>query len=215
MDIDTIIEENRLLIYKIAKKFYGLDTNDLFQAGCIGVIKALKNYVDDGTCKFSTFAYKYIFGEMYELANKSRSIKMNKAYLKGAKIIESARSVLVQKLGRYPSIEELSLYTELEQSFIIDVMSLTKDIISLDEEYDQDENYNLYNQLGTEEDVDMQILINDSIDNLEEPMRSIIKYRYFNDYTQSEIANMLGLSQVKVSRLENKGKSKIKEYIAA
>lgn len=215
MDIDAVIEDNRLLIYKIAKKFYNLDINDLFQAGCIGVIKALKNYVDDGTCKFSTFAYKYIFGEMYEFANKSRNIKMNKAYLKGAKIIESARSVLVQKLGRFPTLEEISVYTELDPSFITEVMILTKEMISLDEDYEQEENNNLYNKLGNEEDIDTQILINDSINSLEEPMRSIIKYRYFNDYTQSEIANMLGLSQVKVSRLETKGKNKIKEYIAA
>ena len=74
MDIDTAIEENRLLIYKIAKKFYNIDINDLFQAGCIGVIKALKHFVDDGTCKFSTFAYKYIFGEMYELSIKSKKM---------------------------------------------------------------------------------------------------------------------------------------------
>lgn len=215
MDIDKAIEENRLLIYKIAKKFYGIDINDLFQVGCIGVIKALKNYIDDGTCKFSTFAYKYIFGEMYELANKSRNIKMNKAYLKGTKVIESARSILTQKLERFPTIEEISMYTELDPSFVAEIMILTKDMISLDEDYESEENYNLYNKLGTKEDVDTQILIHDSIDSLEEPMRSIIKYRYFNDYTQSEIASMLGLSQVKVSRLETKGKSKIKEYIAA
>lgn len=215
MDIDTVIEENRLLIYKIAKKFYNLDMNDLFQAGCIGVIKALKNYVDDGNCKFSTFAYKYIFGEMYEFANKSRNIKMNKAYLKGAKVIESARSVLTQKLGRYPTLDEISMYTELEPTFIAEIMTLTKDLISLDDDYDTEENYNLYNQIGTEEDLDTRILLNDSIETLEEPMRSIIKYRYFNDYTQTEIAELLGLSQVKVSRLETKGKNKIKEYIAA
>ena len=215
MDIDTVIEENRLLIYKIAKKFYNLDMNDLFQAGCIGVIKALKKYVDDGTCKFSTFAYKYIFGEMYEFANISRNIKMNKAYLKGAKVIESARSVLTQKLGRYPTLDEISMYTELDPAFIAEIMTLTKDMISLDDDYDSEDNYNLYNQIGIEEDLDTQILLNDSIETLEEPMRSIIKYRYFNNYTQSEIAAMLGLSQVKVSRLETKGKNKIKEYIAA
>ena len=215
MDIDTAIEENRLLIYKIAKKFYNIDINDLFQAGCIGVIKALKHFVDDGTCKFSTFAYKYIFGEMYELSIKSKNIKINKAYLKGAKIIESARSILTQKLGRFPTIEEISLYTELDQSFISEIIILSKEMISLDDDYETDDNFTLYNTLGVEEDIDTQILISDSIDSLEEPMLSIIKYRYFNDYTQSEIAEILGLSQVKVSRLENKGKTKIKEYIAA
>lgn len=214
MDIDAVIEENRLLIYKIAQKFYNIDMNDLFQAGCIGIIKAVKKFQDDGTCKFSTFAYKYIFGEMYELASKSRNIKMNKAYLKMMKLIESARSVLTQKLGRFPTISEISMYTELEESIIEEVLILSKETISLDDEYNEDDNLCLYNQIGNTYDYDTQILINDSINSLDEPMRSIMIYR-INDYTQSEIAEHLGLSQVKVSRLENKGKAKIKEYISA
>lgn len=214
MDIDAVIEENRLLIYKIAKKFYNLDINDLFQAGCIGIIKAAKNFQDDGICKFSTFAYKYIFGEMYEFANKSRNIKINKAYLKAAKVIEHARSILTQKLGRYPTIDEISLYTELDSNFVSEVIILSKESISLDEELNNEENLNLYSQLGESYDYDTEIMLQESINSLEEPMRSVIEYR-LKDYTQSEIANILGLSQVKVSRLENKGKSKIKEYIAA
>lgn len=214
MDIDSLIEENRLLIYKLSKKFYGLDTEDLFQAGCIGIIKAAKNFCDNGTCKFSTFAYKYIFGEMYELSNKSKNIKMNKAYLKAAKIIETARSVLTQKLERFPTIEELSMYTEFSQSFIEEIMLLSKETISLDSELSDEDNYTLYNELGNTYDYDTNILLKDSIDLLEEPMRSVMLYR-LNDYTQSEIAEVLNLSQVKVSRLETKGKRKIKEYIAA
>jgi len=214
MNIDSLIEENRLLIYKIAKKFYNIDVNDLFQAGCIGIIKAAKKFQDNGVCKFSTFAYKYIFGEMYELANKSKNIKMNKAYLKIVKLIESARSVLTQKLERFPTVEEISLYTKLDVSLINEVMILSKETISLDNEYDEEDNCSLYNQLGNNYDYETKILLNDSINSLEEPMRSIMIYR-LNDYTQSEIANHLGLSQVKVSRLESKGKAKIKEYIAA
>ena len=214
MDFDSLIEENRLLIYKIAKKFYGLDTEDLFQAGCIGIIKAAKNFYDNGTCKFSTFAYKYIFGEMYELSNKSKNIKMNKAYLKAAKLIETARSVLTQKLSRFPTLDELSMYTELDKSFIEEIMILTKETISLDSELTNDDNYTLYNELGNTYDYDTNILIKDSINQLEEPMRSVMLYR-LNDYTQSEIAKVLNMTQVKVSRLETKGKSKIKEYIAA
>jgi len=196
MDIDSLIEENRLLIYKIAKKFYGLDTEDLFQAGCIGIIKAAKNFYDNGTCKFSTFAYKYIFGEMYELSNKSKNIKMNKAYLKAAKVIETARSVLTQKLSRFPTLDELSMYTELDKSFIEEIMILTKETISLDSELNDEDNYTLYNELGNTYDYDSDILLKDSINMLEEPMRSVMLYR-LNDYTQSEIADLLGLSQVR------------------
>ena len=214
MDIDSLIEENRLLIYKLSKKFYGLDNEDLFQAGCIGIIKAAKNFNDNGTCKFSTFAYKYIFGEMYELSNKSKNIKMNKAYLKVAKVIETARSILTQKLERIPTLDELSMYTELDKSFIEEIIILSKETISLDSELNDEDNYTLYNELGSTYDYDTEILLKDSINSLEEPMRSVMLYR-LNDYTQSEIAQVLNMTQVKVSRLESKGKSKIKEYIAA
>lgn len=214
MDNLKLIEENKLLIYKIARKFYNLDINDLFQAGCIGLMKAAKNYVDNGECKFSSFAYKYIFGEMYEFANISKDFKLNKMYLKSAKVIEKARSILIQTLEREPTIKEISLYTELTEEFIEDVLIKSRKIISLDEEYNElNEGTNLYNTLGVEEDIDTKILIQDSLDNLEEPMKSIINYRYFQDLTQTEIADILGMSQVKVSRLENKGKKKIKEYI--
>ena len=210
-----LIEENKLLIYKIARKFYNIDINDLFQAGCIGIIKASKHFIDNGECKFSTFAYKYIFGEMYELANSSRDIKLNKMYLKSAKVIEKARSILTQTLERTPTIDEISLYTEFSPEFIESVLITTKDMISLDEEYNEydNESTNLYNKLGIEEDIDTKILVRDSLNELEEPMKSIINYRYFHDLTQSEIAELMGLSQVKVSRLETKGKKKIKEYI--
>lgn len=220
MDEQSAIEETKLLIYKSAhklkSKLNNLDINDLFQAGCIGVLKALKNYQPDGSTKFSTYAYKYILGEMYELANISRDIKLNKVYLKSKKLIEKARSVLAQKLNRYPTIEEISAFTELEPEFVEEIINITYDTISLDEEPETlNEGYNLYNYIGTTEDVDTQILINDSLEELEEPLKSIINYRYYQDLTQSEIAEIMGLSQVKVSRLENKGKQKIKEYISA
>ena len=216
MNAMQALEDNKLLIYKISKRFYNIDKKDLFQAGCIGVLKALKKFKDNGTCKFSTFAYNYIFGEMYELANSSRNIKLNKIYLKSAKLIEKARLYLTQKLEREPTLYEISEYTKLEPSFIEEVLIITKEMISLDEEYNElNDGNNLYNSLGTSIDLDTKILVKESLDNLEEPMKSIISYRYFNDLTQSEIAEMLGLSQVKVSRLESKGKQKIKEYISA
>ena len=82
MDEYSLTLKYEKLIYKIARKFYNVELDDLYQAGCIGLIKAYRNYDETSPVPFMNYAYKYIFGEMYDLANKSRDIKLNKAYLK-------------------------------------------------------------------------------------------------------------------------------------
>ena len=74
--LEDLYESNKYLIYAIAKKFYGVEKEDLIQAGCLGLINAIKNYNNPNT-NFSSYAYKYIFGEMYELSLRSRDIKLN------------------------------------------------------------------------------------------------------------------------------------------
>ncbi|MDD2238819.1 MAG: sigma-70 family RNA polymerase sigma factor [Bacilli bacterium] len=216
MTEQNLIEQYELYIYKIAKKFYNVETADLFQAGCIGLIKAYRKYKLEEGVNFMTFAYKYIFGEMYDLASKSRDIKLNKYYLKILKELEVARSELIQKLNKNPTLTEICLYTEIDESLATDVIMLTSQIISLDDEY-KTINGELYIKdcIGTENNLDDQILINDSIETLNPLEKTIIDYRYFQDLTQTETANILGISQVKVSRIETKSKQKIKEYIAA
>jgi len=213
---ENIIEQYELLIYKIAKKFYNVELSDLFQAGCIGLIKANRNYRTDANTNFMSFAYKYIFGEMYELAGKSRDIKLNKEYLKLFKLIESARSFLTQKLNKIPTLTDICLYLEIEESLASDVILLTGQMISLDYEYESLNNEaKIVDMIGTEENTFDQILVNDSMEILEPLEQSIIDYRYFQDLTQSETANILGINQVKVSRLEKSSMKKMKEYIAA
>ena len=207
--------ELKVRIMSIAKKFYNVEKSDLYQAGYIGAMKALKNYNNNSGVQFSTFAYKYIFGEMYELAKNNRNIKLNKNYLKLYKQIESAKTLLTQKFNREPSYQEISNYLEIELSLINDVVITCKKIISLDEESELLSDSNLYAITGSSYDYDTKILISDSLEELDEMERKVINMRYFNDYTQQEIANILGINQVKVSRLENKGKRKIKEYINA
>jgi len=211
-----LIEQYELYIYKIAKKFYNVETADLFQAGCIGLIKAHRKYkLEEGT-NFMTFAYKYIFGEMYDLTSKSRDIKLNKYYLKILRKLEVARSELIQKLNKNPSLTEICLYTEIDESLATDVIMLTSQILSLDDEYKTiNGELHIKDYIGTENNLDDQILINDSIETLNPLEKTIIDYRYFQDLTQTETANILGISQVKVSRIETKSKHKIKEYIAA
>ena len=208
-------EELKLFIKSIAKKFYNVENMDLYQSGYIGALKALKKYDFNSDVKFTTFAYKYIFGEMYEFTKNNRNIKLNKTYLKIYKQIENARGLLTQKFNKEPSINEISMYLEIDIDLINDVIVTCQKIVSLDEENEVLSNSNLYAITGETYDYDTKILISDSLEKLDNDERQVINYKYFNDYTQQEIANMLGINQVKVSRLESKGKKKIKEYICA
>ena len=218
MNIEEVLLNNTKLKYSImslAKKFYNVEKKDLYQAGYIGAMKALKNYKESNNNEFTTFAYKYIFGEMYELATNNRNIKINKNYLKIYKQIENTKLLLTQKLNRTPSLKEVSMFLEVDINLINDVIITCSKIISLDEESEVLNDNNMYSVVGKMHDFDTKILIKDSLNVLNEEERNVIDLRYFKDFTQQETAEMLGINQVKVSRLETSSKKKIKEYICA
>ena len=211
-ELEQIIKMHEKLIYKIAGKFHEIPIQDLFQAGIIGVIKAYNNFKNDSETKFSTYAYNYIFGEMYELSNNSRMIKLNKDILKTYKKIEQTKYLLCQKLGYEPSISEIAIYLEIDEIQIRDIYNATTVIMSLD----QDEERPIYETLPSKEKSQDNIIdIKDSIKTLSEEEQQIINLRYFKDYTQQETANILGLSQVKVSRYEKKSLTKMYNYLAS
>ena len=111
------------------------------QAGAIGVLKAYKNYRQNNNVKFSSYAYDYIFGEMYELVMKNRKIKVTKDILKLAKQIEHARNALSLKLGKIPNYEELSQYLEIPLNQIAEVLYVTGEMTSLDDNTQKQENF--------------------------------------------------------------------------
>ena len=112
MTTNDIIEANTGLIYSIMNEnFYGVDREDLFQQGVVGLLKAYKNYHQDGNVKFSTYAFSAIFGEMYQFAVQ-KQIKVSKDYLRLYKNIETSRYSLAQKWGYIPSNEELAIFLE-------------------------------------------------------------------------------------------------------
>ena len=134
--MDQLIEENSLLIFSIAKRFYNIDKEDLYQAGCLGLLKAYRNYRDTSV-KFSSYAYKYIFGEMYELSLKSRDIKLNKNYLKLYRAINIAKNTLAQSLNREVTLKDVSSYLEVDLSELEYVSIMMEDMFSLDDEYER------------------------------------------------------------------------------
>ncbi len=212
-DLETIIKLHEKLIYKIATKFHGAELEDLYQAGVIGIIKAYNNFKDDGTTKFTTYAYNYIFGEMYDFVNNIRTIKLNKNILKLYKKLEQAKYQLAQKINHIPSISELSSFLGYDEATIYQIYECTSSIMSLDSDTERP----IYETISKPEDnISTNIIdLKDSMDTLTKEEKDIINYRYFQDFTQSETAKILGMSQVKVSRYEKKSLSKMYNYLSA
>lgn len=200
---NVILMKYDKLIDAISKKFYGESSEDLKQAGYVGLMKAYRNYNKNSNTKFSTYAYNYIFGEMYETTLKSRQIYLSREALKLYKRLNKARELLIQKYGRSVSYNEVCDHLNIDKAKVRDIL-LTYQVPAVVEEID----------IGSSGfDLDTKMLIRDSIGTLSDEERSIIEKRYFDDYTQVETAKVLGLSQVKVSRLEKSGREKIKSYI--
>ena len=199
------------LIHKIANQFYNVDKEDLIQAGRIGLINAYKHYNSNSNTKFSTFAYSYIFGEMYNLSISNKTIKINRDILKLVKLIEKTKIFLTQSLGRLPNMKDIASYLEMDENILTNAYLSVNNVLSLDKE--SEEENNLYNTLYKEEDNDVKIDILDSVNTLSEEEQNIIKYRYYQDLTQSETAKIMGISQVKVSRYEQKSLKKLKKVM--
>ncbi len=207
---DALIKENEALIFKIANSFYGVEKEDLFQAGVLGLIKAYQNYDANANTKFSSYAYNYIYGEMYMLAH-NKTLKINKDILKLYHDIEKTRYALAQKYGRIPSNNEVALFLEMSEKDIEDAIMAGKDIMSLD----SGEDTTLYDNLRCEEKVplDDQILLEEGMAELNDDEKEIIKARYFEDLTQSEVAKKLCMTQVMVSRYEKRSLDKMCAFL--
>lgn len=204
MDINSFKEYDKL-IYKIAKYFHYPNKEDLYQAGSLGLLKAYKNYDNTLGVKFSTYAYSYIYGEMYDLCLKDRSVYLNKDAIRVYKSIKKTKELLNNKYNRDVSIDEVIRYLGLDINKVYPILCFLNNSISLDEANISIPYYDKKEDL---------ILLKESLLSLSGIERDIIKYRYFNDNTQEETAKILGLSQVKVSRIEKRSKEKIKEFIS-
>lgn len=202
------------LVYAIiAKHFKGYSTEDLYQVGIIGIIKACDNYKKDKNTKFSTYAYKYIYGEIYSYINNNKTIKVARENYTIYKKINEAKNILSQKLMKEPSIYELSCFLEIEPNIIGTVLSSMNKIDSIDRViYESGKDLSLLDTISDKKDyynIDY-ILLNEELNKLSEEEQKLIYLRYYEDRTQSEVADILGTSQVGVSRTEKKTLQKIR-----
>ena len=213
-EYEEIINTTSNLIYHIINKYFkGYEKEDLYQVGVIGVIKAYNNYKEDKSTKFSTYAYKYIYGEIYSYINSNKTLKLSKEVNTLYNKINKAKDILSQKLMKEPSTYELSLFLEIEESLITNILN-SRNISSIDDIItSSDNNLTLSDTISDKKDyynIDY-LLLNEEIDTLEYPEKEIMKLRYFEDKTQSEVAKILGINQVQVSRYEGKTLKRIRK----
>lgn len=212
---EEVINSTSKMIYMIINKYFrGYDKEDLYQVGVLGVIKAYDNYKKDHNTKFSTYAYTYIYGEIYTYTNNLKGLKLARENFSLYKKINEAKNILSQRLMKEPTIYELSSFLELDYKLIENIINSMKNIDSLERTISNDsKDLSLFDTISDEKDyynIDY-IMLNEEINNLPEPWNQIIKLRYFEDKTQSEVASILGMNQVEISRGEAKVLKRIRK----
>ena len=201
--MEELLSSCEPLIKSIAKNFYNVEQEDLIQAGKIGLIEAYKHYNKNSNTKFSTFAYTYIYGEMYNLSIKSSLIKTNKDNLKLIKLINKTYNYLSQVLNKIPTLKDISTYLNVDENSLNNIYNTSLSMLDIDS---NDNTYITY-------DNDLKIDLNNSINSLSKDEQDLIRYRYYSNLTQSEVANILNTSQVSVSRQEKKTLKKLRQLI--
>ena len=211
MDSNELIMKYDMLIKKIASKFYGVPLDDLYQVGYMGLMKAHLNYIPNDKTTFITYAYKYIFGEMYYLVLKDHNFNISKEYWNLRKIINRTKDEMIQRLNRNVSEEEIIKVLGISYDDYL-MATMSDNNLSLD--YDNEDTGELYNYLKAEEiSKDNLLMLKEGLDKLDQQSKEMIIKRYFYDYSQEEIAKMYGMSQTSVSRQEKKLIHKLRSYV--
>lgn len=208
---NEIIESNSWLIYKIARsysEYYNIE--DLFQVGSIGLLKAYKNYDKNSNVKFSTFAYKYVFGEIISYIKKDRNIIVGDEYMSIYKKYEKVKSLLISKYNREVSFSEICKFMEMDEQKLLSVI----ESVMFTKSIDGNSLINYEFAYDNREDIFNKVLLESELDALEPFDKSLINYRYYQGFTQSETAQALNTSQVKVSRREKMILQRIKTNIS-
>lgn len=208
---ETLISENVSLIKCIVKRYLGkgVEYDDLFQLASMGFLKAIAGFDERFGVKFSTYAVPMIAGEIKRFMRDDGAVKVSRALKQTAKEMNAFVEEYTSKQGVSPSVAEIAEKFGMEQSEAVFVLGSSKMPLSLyaGSEYKDGAERELVETLpardGSEELLE-SLLLKGAIEELPERERKIIVLRYFRDMTQSEVAEKIGVSQVQVSRIENK-----------
>ena len=218
---DTLVEKNIGLVHSIVRRFLnrGVEAEDLFQIGSIGLLKAIDKFDTSYDVKFSTYAVPMITGEIKRFLRDDGMVKVSRSLKEMAAKAYALREQLLLEKGREPQIEELAKELGVSREELVlamdsqgQVESLQKTIyqsdgneISLGERLPQEENQ--------QEKVVNRMFLEQALNMLDKKERELIYLRFFQDRTQSSIAGELGMSQVQVSRMEKKILKRLREKL--
>ncbi|WP_394137297.1 RNA polymerase sporulation sigma factor SigF [Cytobacillus oceanisediminis] len=207
---DRIVQKNMRLVWSVVQRFLnrGYEPDDLFQIGCIGLLKSVDKFDLSYDVKFSTYAVPMIIGEIQRFIRDDGTVKVSRSLKEMSNKIRKAKDELSKTLGRVPTVTELSEHLEISPEDIILAQEASRIPSSIHETvYENDgDPITLLDQIddGNEGKWFDKIALKEAIRELDERERLIVYLRYYKDQTQSEVAARLGISQVQVSRLEKK-----------
>lgn len=217
---DTLVNCNIRLVWSVVQRFLnrGYEAEDLFQIGCIGLLKSVDKFDLSYDVKFSTYAVPMIIGEIQRFLRDDGTIKVSRSLKELANRVRKVKDELSKTMGRLPSISEVAEALGITPEEVVFAQEANKPPSSIHEtvfENDGDP-ITLMDQISDETQNNWfdKIALDEAIETLTERERLIVYLRYFRDQTQSEVAGRLGISQVQVSRLEKKILQSIREQIA-
>lgn len=219
---ETLVEENMGLVYTIVRRFAGRghEMEDLVQIGSIGLMKAIDKFDTSFDVKFSTYAVPMIAGEIKRFLRDDGMIKVSRSLKETAGKAYMMREILEKKNGREPTLEEISAEIGATREDIVLAMESAAEVESLHKTiYQGDGNAislmdRLEDQRNPNEELLNHMVLNELLKGLPQEERTLIRMRYFEEKTQTEVARALGMSQVQVSRYEKKILKKLRGRIS-
>ncbi|MCI8537797.1 MAG: sigma-70 family RNA polymerase sigma factor [Oscillospiraceae bacterium] len=211
-----IVRENERLIWSVVRRYTGrgVESEDLFQLGCIGFLKAVEGFDTSYGTQFSTYAVPKIAGEIRRFLRDDGTVKVSRGLKERAGVIRAARERLSAALGREPTLSELSLATGLEGEEIAAAETAAAPVASL--QMETGDGLTLESTLGDsgmEEGIVEQVALREAVASLPEREQTVIILRYYRGFTQDRVAKVLGVSQVQVSRIEKKAVGRLRERL--
>lgn len=210
---DALICDNLRLVHACAKRFVGkgIEYDDLFQAGCVGLVKAADGFQPERELRFSTYAVPVILGEIRHLFREGGALKVSRALHSLSYRVSRVREQMAANLGREPTVEELAREMSLEPAAVAQAVAVALPPLSLTAEEEE-------NQLDLpvesyEEEVTNRLALQQVLERLSPRDRALIRLRYLGHQTQQATALRLGMTQVQVSRREKAVLSELREML--
>ena len=218
---ERLVNCNLKLVFNLVKRFQnrGYELEDLFQIGCIGLMKAIDKFDMSFNVRFSTYAVPMIVGEIRRFLRDDNLIKVSRSIKETAYKVQQVRDVLIAKMGREPTVNEIAVELGITREEVVTALEASVSPASIYETLHQDGGDPIYllDQLSEGDGEEMpwldNIAVKEILRKLPDRDRLILLWRFFGDKTQGEIAKRLGLSQVQVSRLERQALQKLRDMM--